>query len=97
MKHAKEADVEEYVRKVFPVSAVLVTEENLESAADFCAGEIRTTADGQRFIKVRVIRPTTARQSRAFVGDWILYSPITKGYKVYTESAFRSGFEKTKV
>lgn len=80
-----------YRRKPFEVDAVRVTEENMILVSDWCSGEIRTTANGVRFIKVRVNRPTVVRQTRAFVGDWVLFAGA--GYKVYPNRALESSFE----
>ena len=85
-----ELDILEYVRRPFEVKAVQITEENLQTVADWCQGEVRLTADGQPFIKVKVYRPMSSRQTRAFVGDWVLYS--SKAYKVYTTKAFEQAF-----
>lgn len=83
-----------YVRKPFNVEAVQVTEENLQEIADWCNGELRQTADGTPFVKVDVQRPLSTRQTRGFVGDWILFAG--RGFKVYTQKAFEGSFEKQK-
>lgn len=84
---------EKYVRKPFEVEAVQVTEENLTEIADWCDGDIRHTADKVPFVKVQVARPLTSRQTRAFVGDWILFAG--RGFKVYTSKAFEGAFDKS--
>lgn len=87
-----------YARKPFVVEGVRVTDENMEDVAAWCNGDIRTnTEDGsnKRYIKVRVHRPLTDRQSMAFAGDWVLYAGT--GYKVYTNKAFHKSFEKATV
>lgn len=89
-----------YARKTFYVDAVPVTEENMEDVAKWCDGTIETSsaaggATGERYIKVRVHRPLTERQSKAFVGDWVLYAGT--GYKVYTPVAFSKSFEKVHI
>ena len=86
-------DIQKYARKTFTVEAVQVTDENLEEVADWCDGLPRVLASGERYIKVQnVLKPSTQRQSKAFVGDWILYSG--KGFKVYLEKAFPRSFEQ---
>lgn len=78
-----------YVRKPLYVDAVEVTEENFKDLAVWCQGEIQT--DGtQEYIRVRVHTPKSARQTQAFVGDWILYTD--RGYKVYSAKAFGENF-----
>lgn len=84
--------LETYQRKPFEVLAAQVTEENMLDVADWCEGEIRTTAENTRFIKVHVAHPLMARQTRAFVGDWVLFAG--RGYKVYTSKAFTNSFVK---
>jgi hypothetical protein len=68
-----------------------------EELAAWCQGEIvrdeKQTGHRKRHIKVRVHNPKHPRQSKAFVGDWILYTD--KGYKVYTNMAFRQSFDET--
>lgn len=94
---------EKYVRKPLYVDAVRVTKENFEEILGWCQGSIgftdgRLTPDGQDFeidpetqyIRIRVHNPQSPRQTRAFVGDWILYTE--KGYKIYTEKAFSENF-----
>jgi hypothetical protein len=87
-----------FVRKPFFIDAVQVTEENINAVAKWCQGEVRTGGvfseeedDNIRYIKVRVHRPLNERQTKAFVGDWVLYAGT--GYKVYTPKAFANSFE----
>ena len=78
-----------YVRNPLYVDAVQVTEQNFRELSEWCQGDIRT--DGtQEYIRVRVHTPKSARQTQAFVGDWILYTD--KGYKVYSNMAFTENF-----
>jgi hypothetical protein len=86
-----------YVRKALHVDAVRVTEGNFEEIAAWCQGDIRTEdADGERYgkryIKIRVHNPKNPRQTKAFTGDWLLYTE--KGYKVYVNKAFMASFEE---
>lgn len=80
-----------YVRKPLYVDAVQVTNENLDEIGAWCQGDVTTDDSGTRYIHVRVHNPKTPRQSKAFVGDWILYTD--RGYKVYTHKAFHASFE----
>lgn len=93
-------DVKQFNRRSFPVDAVRVTEENFEDVAVWCDGNIHLSdetdqpvAIGTRYIKVRVQNPLSERQTKAFVGDWVLYAG--KGYKVYTDKAFKKSFDET--
>jgi hypothetical protein len=91
-----------YVRKPLYVDAVKVTKENFEDILEWSHGELGGP-DGlveddvpidtdKHYIRIRVHNPQTPRQTRAFVGDWILYTP--RGYKIYTEKAFTENFDK---
>jgi hypothetical protein len=82
-----------FARKPFYVDAVRVSEDNIEEVSGWCQGEIQTDADGKH-IKVRVHRPLTDRQTKAYIGDWVLYAGT--GFKVYTPKAFDKSFEKVK-
>ena len=94
---------EKYVRKPLYVDAVQVTEENFVDIARWCFGEIVNidespvdkTADAdpsKQYIHVRVHNPKNPRQTKAYVGDWILYTE--RGYKVYTTKAFQANFDR---
>ncbi len=86
-----------FVRKPFQVEGVQVTAENMANVAEWCEGRIRNLHNGDNgeghtvYIKVRVHRPLTDRQTMAFVGDWVLSAG--KGFKVYTTKAFENSFE----
>jgi hypothetical protein len=79
-----------YVRKPFEVKAVRVTEENMDDVADWCSGKLRTNSYNVPYIHVDVRPFVNARQTKAFVGDWILFA--ARGFKVYTDKAFRASF-----
>lgn len=86
-----------YVRKPLHVDAVRITEGNFEEIAAWCQGDIRTEDNdgerhGKRYIKIRVHNPKNPRQTKAFVGDWLLYTD--KGYKVYVNKAFMASFDE---
>lgn len=86
--------------KPFVVDAVQVTEENFDDVVEWCGGDVRTQratliGDGEedkRYIKVRVSRPLSEKQSQAFVGDWVLLNSNSR-YKVYTDKAFNANFD----
>lgn len=93
-----------YSRVPFHVDAVQVTEENLEQIAEWAGGEVKTAnrtirdAEGKptgekekaRYIKIETHRPLNERQTRAFIGDWVLKSD--SGFKIYTAKAFSECF-----
>lgn len=95
-----------YVRKPLYVEAVQVTNDNFADVLRWCQGDIGLI-DGseiatpqisdtdidptKHYIRIRVHNPQSVRQTKAFVGDWILYTD--RGYKIYTEKAFKDNFE----
>lgn len=87
-------ETQKYVRKPFFVDAVQVTAENLADVAEWCGGDVRTAGQAQ-YIKVRVVRPLNERQTKAMIGDWVLYAGT--GFKVYTPKAFSGAFEQDSV
>jgi hypothetical protein len=97
-------ETSKYVRKPLYVDAVQIGKDNFAALAAWCQGEIRTN-DGEdlvvntdglnpdaHHIRIRVHNPKSIRQTKGFVGDWILYTE--RGYKVYTQKAFRASFDK---
>lgn len=95
-------DTSKYVRKPLYVDGVQITNENFAEIAAWCQGEVRANSTeelvsspginpGATHIRVRVHNPKNVRQTKAYVGDWILYTE--RGYKVYTQKAFRASFD----
>lgn len=98
-----------FARKTFYVDAVRVTAENMSEVAEWCGGEILTDEiDGSelnenekelaespaQYVKVKVHRPMNDRQTRAYIGDWVLWAG--SGFKAYTPKAFDKSFEKVR-
>lgn len=82
-----------FVRKPFEVEAIQVTAENIEEVAVWCNGSVeRLGEEGKddRYIHVRVHYPISPRQTKAFIGDWVLYSK--NGFKCYNPKAFSNNF-----
>lgn len=95
---------ERFIRKPIYVEAIKVEPENLVEVARWCQGEIRDKGNDEivplgadvtdvssYYIRVRVHNPRSPKQAQASVGDWILYTD--RGYKVYTEQAFKGAFD----
>lgn len=89
-----------YVRKPLVVDAVQVTAENFEELARWCQGTIENNDGsepvngvnpGAQHIHVRVHNPRSGRQTKAYVGDWVLYTD--RGYKIYNKKAFAGTFD----
>jgi hypothetical protein len=88
---------QQYVRKPLYVDAVRVTAATFDEVVGWCQGEVKweesvTTGTGKKYIHVRVHNPKNPRQTKAFIGDWILYTE--RGYKVYTAKAFHAAFDE---
>ena len=87
------------MRKPFYVEAVRVTADNMALVAQWCEGEIRVlkrqNADEALYIQVHVVRPLNDRQTKAFVGDYVLRAGA--GWKVYTHKAYKEAFVEIKV
>lgn len=83
-----------YIRKPFEVTGVRVTAENMEEVAKWCGGQVLWQAVNSQpaipHIKVNVTNAANERQTMAFVGDWVLSG---RGFKVYTDKAFRDSFD----
>lgn len=84
-----------YARKPLHVKAVQVSPENISEVSAWCKGVLMSnnlpSGGSAPFIKVDVHRPMNERQTKAFVGDFILQSE--RGFKVYTEKAFYNSFD----
>lgn len=98
MKVSNKVKTVKYERIPFYVDVPdAVSEENMEAMAEWCKGEIRTEGSGKnarQYIKVHVHNPMKERQTKAFIGDRILFAG--NGFKVYTPQAFGKSFRKVK-
>src|SRR4051794_19403406 len=88
---------EKYIRKPLYVDAVRITAQNFDDIVSWCQGEVQhdeVPHEGttKKYIKVRVHNPKNPRQTKAFIGDWLLYTE--RGYKVYTNKAFHASFDE---
>jgi len=87
-----------FIKKPLYVDAVRITAANFDEVVTWCHGEVQEQEvpgkSPKKFIKVRVHNPSpkNARQTQAFVGDWILYTE--RGYKIYTHKAFEASFDE---
>jgi hypothetical protein len=85
-------NTETYIRKPLYVEAVRITEENFDDIANWVPGRVQKQGS-KRYIKVMVANPKSDRQTKAYVGDWILWTE-KGGHKVYTPKAFELAFDK---
>lgn len=88
-----------FQRIPFDVQAINVTADNIEAVAAWCEGNVENPGRPNAFVRVDVADPRTDRQTKAFLGDWVLKAPKATGisYKVYTDSAFKKCFELKEV
>lgn len=88
-----------YNRVQFEVDAVQVADDNIHEVAEWCGGKVHEdkhvdeSIPPSQFVKVPVHRPLNTKQTRAYVGDWVLSSDT--GFKVYTDRAFQNSFYET--
>lgn len=83
---------QKYIRKPLYVDAVRITEKNFEEMVLWSQGTVEHDEErNKKFIRVRVHQPRDSRQTKAFVGDWLLYTEM--GYKIYTNRAFENSFD----
>lgn len=81
--------IEKYQSIPFFADAVQVTEENLEEVAEWCSGQIRTNAQGAKYVKVRANKPKRLRHTMAFAGDWVIYRESSNSLRVYPDEVFK--------
>lgn len=86
--------IEEFERLPFTIEAVQVTPQNIRQVAKWCRGTVESAGRRgiQKYIQVEVKRALNDRQTRAYVGDWVLKAGT--GFKVYTPKAFEESFRK---
>lgn len=89
-----------YIRKPLYVDAVRINESNFDQVVAWCMGEVQHDeipgkGTGKKYIRVRVHNPKNPRQTKAYAGDWLLYTE--RGYKVYTNKAFHASFDEVDV
>jgi len=82
--------IKRYTRHPLFVDAVQVTARNMSEVAEWCGGVIETDRNAKAYVKVDVIKPTTARQGQAYVGEYVLKTD--SGIKVYGAKAFQKTF-----
>lgn len=87
-------EIQKFARNPFYVDAVRITEDNMADVSLWCKGVIRSEPDpsgGRRsFIKVKVVRAINTEQTKAYIGDWVLYAG--SGFKKYTDHAFNKSY-----
>jgi hypothetical protein len=82
-----------FMRQPFFVMGYEVTLENMDEIAKWCEGHVIRDTE-KPFVRVPVIRPTHERQTRGYVGTWVLVSKQRgeKSFKVYTREWLEKNF-----
>ncbi len=88
-------NIEQFVRKEFPVEGVRVTAENMEEVAKWAGGTIHRKPASKAhpsalYIHIDVVQPRNVGQTMAFAGNWVL--KLGTGFKIYTDTAFQNTF-----
>lgn len=87
-----------YIKKPLFVEAVRITRKNFNDVAKWCEGHIQTErADapqnaGKKYLKIQAHNPINTRQTKAFIGDWVLQTE--RGFKIYTHNSFTESFDE---
>lgn len=84
--------IDKYFRRPFTVEAVLITDQNFNEVATWCEGTVKLDSDDKHYIHVKVRHPLNSKQTKAYVGDWVLKAG--EGFKVYGVKAFEKAFQK---
>jgi len=96
MSDNDQVETTRFARRAFYVEAVQVTLDNMSAVTEWCGGVVESMDSRNgltNYVKVPVSNPASDRQTRAFLGDWVLKAGTT--FKVYTAKAFESSFEPT--
>lgn len=93
-------EIKLFSRKPLVVEAIQVSADNMDDIASWCGGEVLThepkvhagvgTPPTKKYVRVNVLHPLNKKQTRAYVGDWVLKSG--QGFKIYANNAFVKGF-----
>lgn len=91
---------DQYIKKPLYVEAVRITRRNFGEVVTWCNGRVQTERPdhrenpSKRYIKLQTHNPNSARQTKAYLGDWILKTD--RGFKVYPHKAFLESFDEVK-
>jgi hypothetical protein len=87
---------EKFIRKVRPVEAVKVTEDNLSAVAGWCGGLVVPANtignDKATYIHVPVRSPRRETDSKAYIGYWIVKEDF-RNCRVVTNKQFRNSYD----
>lgn len=87
---------EKFIRKVRPVEAVKVTEDNLSEVAGWCGGLVVPAGtignSKETYIHVPVRNPRRDSDSQAFIGMWIVKEDF-RNCRVVTNKQFRNSYD----
>lgn len=88
---------EKFIRKVRPVEAVKVTEDNLSAVAGWCGGLVVPAGtignSKETYIHVPVRNPRSEKDSQALIGMWIVKEDF-RNCRVVTNKQFRNSYDQ---
>lgn len=84
----------QYIKKPLYVDAIRITRTNFDDVAAWCSGRIQNERS-KKYIKIKAHNPINNRQTKAFVGDWVLRTE--RGFKIYSHQAFQDSFDKVQI
>ena len=88
----------QYIKKPLLVEAVCLTRQNFTEVVKWCKGRVQTEnanhpqSPGKKYIKIDAHNPINTRQTKAYVGDWLLKTE--RGFKVYSHKNFMESFDE---
>lgn len=88
----------QFIKKPLYVEAVRITRDNFSEVVKWCKGQVRTEhanhpqSPGKKYIKIEAHNPINTRQTKAYIGDWILRTE--RGFKVYSHKNFIESFDE---
>lgn len=78
-------------RKPFDIKYVQVTEENISDVKEWCGGVVGGEGSDV-FVKVIDKNAINQRQTKAFIGDYMVWSEESKSYKAFGKKSFHKAF-----
>jgi hypothetical protein len=87
-------DTKKARKKSFDVDYVEVTEANIEDVAVWCGGRV-LGSDKDRYIKILDKGALNERQTKAYLGDYVVHHPRASTYRSFPKKNFWKTFEET--
>lgn len=85
---------ETWARNSFNAECVQITEENIQSVANWCGGEIGFTSRSKPYVRFEAIPRVVKTKVNAHIGDWVIF--VDGVFKHYRHLPFLRAFSKPK-